>query len=705
MDLNSFVVGAVDIPVRQVKSCIELLEDGATIPFIARYRKEVTGGLDEVEIGAIADAVDSFKVLDKRKVTVLSSIEEQGKLTDQLKSSIEVVTDIKELEDIYLPFKPKRRTRATMARDCGLEPLAKMIMSQGDGDPLQMAKRFVGKGVDSVEKAISGASDIIAEWISENLMVRAIVRDLFFRSADLKGKLIKGKEAGNFRSYVDYKIKVNRIKPHNVHALLRGERESILKVSFDCDLESIYEVLERRVIKGSGASQDWVRIALHDSVKRLIVPSVENEVRSELKLKADVEAISVFAGNLKQLLLESPLGEKAVLAIDPGFRTGCKVVCLDKHGAMVYNDTIFPHKPQSKYKEAIKKLTYLIELYKIEVVAVGNGTAGRETEGLVRKAIVGTDIELFMVNEDGASIYSASKIAREEFPQYDVTVRGAISIGRRLMDPLSELVKIDPKSIGVGQYQHDVDQKLLKQELDRVVESAVNSVGVNLNVASAPLLSYVSGIGPKLAKSIVDYRDTIGEFTERKQLLKVPRLGAKVYEQCAGFLRIVDGPNPLDGTAVHPESYRIVNNIAKSLKLTISKLMGDRSAIDNIGVDSFVDGNVGLETLNDIIDELMQPGRDPRGAVESFEFKATLHTIDDLVVGEKVPGVINNITKFGAFVDIGIKQSGLIHISQLADRFVSDPTDVVSLNQKVLVRVLDVDMEQKRIALSLKDID
>jgi protein Tex len=691
----------------QVINTINLLNEGATVPFISRYRKERTGSLDEVQIQKIKELNEKFAELEKRKETVLKTIDEQEKLTPELKSRIENCFDAVELEDIYLPYKPKRRTKATIAREKGLEPLAKIIMKQVERDPVFRANSFLKDEVESVEDALTGARDIMAEWMNENERVRNIVRRGFETGAVISSKIIKGKEeeAAKYRDYFDWNEPLKKCPSHRLLAMRRGEKEGFLRISITPDEERILVNLERFFVKGNNKSSEQVALAVKDSLKRLIQPSIETEFANLSKEKADEEAINVFAENLKQLLLAPPLGQKRVLAIDPGYRTGCKVVCLDEQGNLLHNETIYPHKPQEERKMAAKKITAMVEVYKIEAVAIGNGTASRETEAFIKKLRYNREIRVYVVSEDGASVYSASSVARKEFPQYDVTVRGAISIGRRLMDPLAELVKIDPKSIGVGQYQHDVDQKKLKSSLDTVVELGVNSVGVNLNTASQHLLTYISGLGPQLAENIVEYRKENGAFSSRYDLKNVPRMGAKAFEQSAGFLRIPNAKNPLDNSAVHPESYKIVQKMAKDLRCELNDLVRNESLVSKIELQKYVTVEIGLPTLNDIKNELMKPGRDPRKPIKVFEFADGIFSIEDLSEGMVLPGIVNNITKFGAFVDVGVKQSGLVHISELADRFVSDPNEIVKLHQHVKVRVKEVDVARKRIQLSMKGVE
>lgn len=686
-----------------VKNTITLLNEGATIPFISRYRKEMTGGLDEVQIGQIKDQLDKLSELVKRKETILSTIAEQEKLTDELKQRIENCWNATELEDIYLPYKPKRRTRAEIAREKGLEPLAKMIMAQNSADIIRMSQPFVKDKVENVEDALKGASDIIAEWINESETARNAVRRIFSYEAVITSKLIKGKEeeAQKYRDYFDMSEKLSRCSSHRLLAMRRGEAEGLLRVSISPDDEHCIERLERIFVKSKNASGELVKEATLDAYKRLLKPSIETEFAAESKTKADTEAIRVFAENLKQLLLAPPLGQKRTLGIDPGYRTGCKVVCLDAQGNLLHNETIYPHPPQNEHAQATRKIQKMVEAYNIQAIAIGNGTASRETEHFIQNIRYDREVKVFVVSENGASIYSVSKIAREEFPDYDVTVRGAVSIGRRLMDPLAELVKIDPKSIGVGQYQHDVDQTELKKSLDQTVESAVNRVGVNLNTASKHLLMYISGLGPQLAQNIVSYRAENGAFRNRKQLLKVPKMGAKTFEQCAGFLRIPDAENPLDNSAVHPESYDIVEKMAKDLNVEVKELIRNKPLIQQIDLNKYVTNKIGLPTLNDIVQELEKPGLDPRKGIKIFEFDANIRKIEDVKIGMELPGIITNITNFGAFVDIGIKENSLIHVSQMAERYISNPAEVVSIHQHVKVKVIEVDTIRKRVALKL----
>lgn len=703
----SIISGELGIASRQVSNTVKLLNEGATIPFISRYRKEQTGSLDEVQVAAIRDRLTKLEELDKRKETVLTTIEEQGKLTDELRKRIEECFDSVELEDIYLPYKPKRRTKATIAKEKGLEPLAEIIMKQYERDIEGVAHRFITDDVPSVEDALAGARDIIAEWISESEKARNIARNHFRRSAVIRSKVVKGKETEGvkYSDYFAWEEPINKCASHRFLAMRRGQAEGFLKVSITPPADDVMDDISRAFVKGDSVAADQVDYAIEDSYKRLIEPSIENEFTSELKSKADDEAIRVFSENLRQLLLAAPLGQKNVLAIDPGYRTGCKVVCLDSQGNLKHNETIYPHPPQNESGKAMSKISALVDSYRIDAVAIGNGTASRETEAFVKRIRFNRDINVFVVSEDGASIYSASSVAREEFPEYDVTVRGAASIGRRLMDPLAELVKIDPKSIGVGQYQHDVDQPKLKQGLDTVVESCVNHVGVNLNTASKHLLTYISGLGPQLAKNIVEYRRENGDFTSRSQLKKVARLGDKAFEQSAGFLRIAEAKNPLDNSAVHPESYHVVEKMAKDLGCTVVDLLKDEELRKKIDINRYVTSTIGLPTLKDIMAELAKPGRDPRQGIKVFEFADGVFSINDLQVGMVLPGIVTNITNFGAFVDVGVKQDGLVHISQLADKYVSNPNDIVKLHQHVKVKVVEVDVARKRIQLTMKGVE
>ncbi|MBO5382031.1 MAG: RNA-binding transcriptional accessory protein [Bacteroides sp.] len=701
--LYKMVADNVGIPFKQVAATMELLEGGATIPFISRYRKEMTGGLDEVQIEQIQSQHDKLQEMAKRKDTILKTIDAQGKLTDELQKRIEQTWDATELEDIYLPYKPKRRSRAEIARQLGLEPLASILMMQREPNPEATAKRFVKGEVKSAEDALKGARDIIAEQVSENEQSRNNVRNAFGRDAVLTSKVVKTKEAeaAKYRDYFDWQEPLKRCSSHRLLAIRRGEAEGVLKVAITPNDEVCLERLERQYVRGRNESSKQIEMAVNDSYKRLLKPSIESEYANMSKEKADEEAIRVFAENLRQLLLASPLGQKRVMGIDPGFRTGCKVVCLDAQGNLLHNENIYPHPPVSKTKEAMSRLQKMLEAYRIEAIAIGDGTASRETESFVKSMRFHTDVQVFVVSEQGASIYSASKLARDEFPEYDVTVRGAVSIARRLMDPLAELVKIEPKSIGVGQYQHDVDQGKLKRSLDQTVINCVNQVGVNLNTASSHLLTYISGLGPQLAQNIVNYRTENGPFSSRKELMKVPRMGAKAFEQCAGFLRIPNAKNPLDNTAVHPESYGIVEKMASDLNCSINELISNKELRLRINLERYLSEQVGMPTLRDIMQELEKPGRDPRGKAKVFEFDPNVRTMDDLKVGMTLPGIIGNITNFGAFVNIGIKENGLIHLSQMADRYITDPNEVVSIHQHVQVQVISIDAERKRIGLKL----
>ena len=690
----------------QVENTIRLMDDGASIPFIARYRKEMTGSLDEVRLLHIRDEYTRLKELDARRETIIRTIEEQEKMTPELRERIDAAVTMAELEDIYLPYRPKRRTRATIAREKGLEPLAAIILEQKENDPLLKAEEFLNDMVKSVEEAVAGASDIIAEWVSEDEKARKQLRRLYEKEAVIFSKVVKGKESEGikFSDYFDWSEPLRKCPSHRLLAMRRGEDEGILRLSVEPDEKNAVDLLLSIFIRGKNASSELVETAVRDSWKRLLASSMETEFRNISKEKADHEAIEVFADNLKQLLLAPPLGEKNVLAIDPGFRTGCKVVCLDRQGNLLHNETIYPHPPQNETALSVKKILTLVNAYKIEAIAIGNGTASRETEEFIKWVKLDRNIQVFVVSEAGASVYSASKVAREEFPDYDVTVRGAVSIGRRLMDPLAALVKIDPKSIGVGQYQHDVDQQKLQSSLDEVVVSCVNAVGVEVNTASRHLLTYVSGLGPQLAQNMVDYRTANGPFASRTELMNVKRMGAKAFEQCAGFLRIRNAENPLDSSAVHPESYHIVEKMAADLGCGIRELMTNDEKRKAIRLEKYITPATGLPTLKDIMEELAKPGRDPRSTIKEFRF-ADIHTMEDLVPGMIVPGIVTNVTKFGAFVDIGIKQDGLVHISNMSSSYVSDPSKVVKLHQHVMVKVLDVDIERRRIQLSMKGLD
>jgi len=708
MNKLNYIVKATQLPEKSVTNTLTLLNEDATIPFISRYRKEMTGNLDEVAIGEIVKYKALFEELEKRKGTILKAIEEQGALTPELQHKIEKVIDLVQLEDIYLPYKKKRKTKASVAREKGLEPLAKIIMKQQDLNIDATALRYAKETVLGTDEALEGARDIIAEWINENEFVRQKIRRMYKRKSVISSKIIKTKKdeekAQKFQQYFDWDEPLSKAPSHRLLALLRAQNEGFVRVKVEVDKEEVLDGIDNSVIKtGSQSCADQIFIAIEDAYKRLLQPAISNESLKEAKEKADEKAIQVFSNNLKQLLLGAPLGEKRILALDPGFRSGCKVVCLDENGDLQHNETIYPHPPQKKEIDALKKIKSLVSAYKIEAIAIGNGTASRETEAFIKKIHFDRVVQVFIVNEAGASIYSASKIARDEFPNYDVTVRGAISIGRRLADPLAELVKIDPKSIGVGQYQHDVDQTKLKKELDTVVMSCVNSIGVNVNTASVPLLSYVSGIGTTIAENIVKYRTENGSIQSRAELKKVPRLGAKAFEQAAGFMRIHEGKHPLDNSAVHPERYRLVEQMAKDLKAKLSDLIGNKELILKIPVDKYCTDDIGLPTLRDIIQELEKPGLDPRKLAKVFEFAAELQKIEDVKVGMRVPGIVNNITNFGCFVDIGIKQSGLVHISKLAQKYVSDPNEVVQLNQHISVKVIEVDVQRGRIQLSMVD--
>ncbi|MFB6343172.1 Tex family protein [Saccharicrinis sp. FJH62] len=704
--IADIIAQTLSLELSQVNNTIYLLDDGATIPFISRYRKELTGNLDEVKVAAISEHYDKLKELEKRRETILNTIREQEKLTPELEEKIKNCFSSTELEDIYLPYKPRRRTKAQIAREKGLEGLAKIIMKQQVDDPEYSARRFLNDEVKTTDEAIEGAQHIIAEWISEHETARNIVRRSFEKAAVMTAKVIKGKEeeGDNYRDYFEFSESLKRISSHRLLAIRRAEKEGVLRVSISPEKASPLHHLERFFVKGNTASSDLVYQAMEDAYKRLIKPSIETEFAALSKEKADKDAINIFANNLRQLLLAPPLGQKRILAIDPGFRTGCKVVCLDEQGNLLHNETIYPHPPQSQTGLAMKKLSSLVEMFKIEAISIGNGTASRETESFIQRIRFDRELKVFVISEAGASVYSASKLARDEFPEYDVTVRGAISIGRRLMDPLAELVKIEPKAIGVGQYQHDVDQNELKKSLDMVVESCVNHVGVNLNTASKHLLSYVSGLGPKVAESVTDFRKDNGVFKTREDIKKVPGLGDKTFTQCAGFLRIPDAVNPLDNSAVHPESYHIVTAMARTLKKEEKDLIADKTLLGGLQPEQFVTGSIGIPTISDIIKELEKPGRDPRKQIKVFEFDQNIRKITDLKPGMVLPGIISNVTKFGAFVDIGIKENGLVHISELADKFVSDPTTEVSLHQQVFVRVLSIDHDRKRIALSMKNV-
>lgn len=700
-----FIKNQTQLTERAIEHTLELLSEGCTIPFIARYRKDKTGNLDEVAIERIAKAQNEYDNICKRKETILSSIEEQGKLTDELRQRIETSFELNELEDLYLPYKKRRKTKGDVAKENGLEPLAKQIMAQRPADLSSLASRYLSDKVTTEAEALQGASDIIAEWINENMFIRRTLRKVFQRKALIVTEVAKGKadeeEAQKYSQYFDWNESLAKAPSHRVLAMLRAEKEGFIKIKVQVDTEETLPFIEKNIIKSSGEIADFLQKTIKDSYKRLLEPSIANETLQEAKDKADSKAIAVFSENLSQLLLAAPLGEKRILAIDPGYRTGCKVVCLDEKGDLLHHDVIYPHAPQQDTATATKKLRTIIAQYKIEAISIGNGTASRETEAFVKSVAFPQPIEIFVVSEAGASVYSASKIAREEFPNEDVTVRGAVSIGRRLSDPLAELVKIDPKSIGVGQYQHDVNQTLLKEELDTTVMRCVNKVGVNLNTASKSLLSYVSGIGDKMAENIVAYRSANGAFNKRETLKKVPRLGDKVYQQAVAFLRIKEGDNPLDNSAVHPEAYPIVHKMAKDLGLPTEKLIGNKQAIATIDIQKYITDEVGILYLKDVLKELEKPGLDPRQAAKSFAFDPNVKTFDDVRVGMVLPGIVNNITAFGCFVDIGLKESGLVHISQLKDGYVSDVNEVVKLHQQVEVKVTEVDEARHRISLSM----
>ena len=708
MDFSKQIATEFSVTLTVAANVIKLLSEGCTVPFIARYRKEMTNTMNEEVVAAIQKRLEQLEELEKRKESVLKSIAEQEKLTPELEANIRKASTLQDVEDLYLPYKPKRKTKAEIARQKGLEPLAKLIMAQNTDDVDGLAKKYIDKekGVENTKDALKGACDIMAEWVSENIKGRNQIRKIYHKEGVISSTLVKGKEeeAKTYQQYFDWKEPIAEAPSHRILAMFRAEAEGLLKVKLKINDEEALKTLDNIFIKADNASTDLVQDAIDDAWKRLLEPSLETEIRALYKEKADEVAIKVFAENLRQLLLAAPIGQKRVLALDPGFRTGCKVVILNEYGALLHNETIYPHPPQHETRQATNKIRSLVNAYKIEVIAIGNGTAGRETEDFIRGIQFDRDIIAIMVNESGASVYSASKVARDEFPEYDITVRGAVSIGRRLMDPLAELVKIDPKSIGVGQYQHDVNQKLLNEELGHVVESCVNAVGVELNSASEQLLSYVSGVGPQIASNIVKYRNENGGFKSRKQLLKVPRLGEKAYEQCAGFLRIHDAAQPLDASAVHPESYHIVEKMAKKLKVEVRDLIGNKELISKINPKEFIDNDFGIETINDIISELEKPGRDPRKTFEVFEFNKDIRTINDLKAGMQLVGIVTNITAFGCFVDLGVHQDGLVHISQMSDQFIKDPNEIVKLNQKVKVTVTEVDVERKRISLSMKNI-
>jgi uncharacterized protein len=703
---HQFISGKLNLEVWKVANTLELLSEGATIPFISRYRKEATGSLDETQILEIQKQYKRLLEIDKRRETILRTIKKQGALTDELNDQIRSASSLAELEDLYLPFRPKKKTRASVAREHGLEPLAKIMIQQKEENIREKAKEFISDKIQTDEDALQGARDIIAEWVSEDKRARHEIRKLFYRKSTISSHIIKSKEKEGikYKDYYRFDQFLKKCPSHRILAIFRGETEGALKVRIGPADDEAVEILEKIFIKGSHEASEHVRQAVKDSYKRLLFSSIESEFRQQAKERADDEAIKVFANNLRQLLLAPPLGQKRILAIDPGYQTGCKVVCLDREGQLLHNETIYPNPPHNDKILATKKMKSLVQTYQSEAIAIGNGTASRETESFIKRIRFEKDIQVFVVNESGASVYSASKIARDEFPDYDVTVRGAVSIGRRLMDPLAELVKIDPKSIGVGQYQHDVDQHKLKTSLDMEVESCVNLVGVYLNTASSHLLTYVSGLGPKLANSVISYRDERGPFCSRNELLNVPRLGAKAYEQSAGFLRITDGSNPLDNSAVHPESYHIVERMAADLDCSIGNLIERSDLREKISLEQYVTEKAGLPTLKDIMVELEKPGRDPRMAIRVFEFSSEIHTIEDLKEGMIVPGIVTNITNFGAFVDIGVKQDGLVHISQMADRYVTNPSEIVNIHQHVKVKVLSVDIERSRIQLSMKNV-
>ena len=705
MQILPYIIQQTQLSSKSVENTISLLNEDATIPFISRYRKEITGNLDEVQIGEIVKFKELFEALEKRKISILKTLKEQNVLTTELSQKIRNSQDLISLEDLYLPFKKKRKTKAETARLQGLEPLAKMIMSQNVNNLEQTASKYTSKEVATIDDALEGARFIIAEWINERTDIRNNIRRELERFATISSKIIKSKideeKAQKFKDYFDWSESLKNIPSHRLLAILRAENEGFIRVKIEIDSERILQRIGNRIIKSQNNCSVQIELAIQDAYKRLLFPSLSNEALSIAKEKADEDAINVFTKNLKQLLLGSPLGEKRVLAIDPGFKSGCKLVCLNEQGDLLHNENIYPHQPQNQTNEAIKKIGSLVDAYKIDAIAIGNGTASRETEELVKKVFFKDKVDVFVVSEAGASIYSTSKIARDEFPNYDVTVRGSVSIGRRLQDPLAELVKIDAKSIGVGQYQHDVDQTKLKKSLDTTVESCVNTVGVNINTASESLLSYVSGIGPKLAENIVNYRNGKGSFTSRKEIKKVPRLGGKAFEQAAGFLRIKNGKNPLDNSAVHPESYVLVDKIAKDLKINIADLIGNKDILQKINLQHYVSETIGLPTLQDIVKELEKPGLDPREKAKVFSFDANIKTIADLRTGQLLPGIVNNITNFGCFVDIGIKESGLIHVSNLSDTFVKDVNAIVNLQQQITVKVLEVDVVRKRIQLAL----
>lgn len=708
MDILKTISDQLHIPLSHVRATVKLLDEGATIPFISRYRKEITGSLDEVAILGIQQRKSALDELAKRKEYIIATIDQQGALSDELRRRIDEATDLSTVEDLYLPFKPKRRTRATIARERGLEPLAKMIMAQSGSDIITTAQRFLSAEVKTADEAIDGAKDIIAEWVNENETARNTVRNRYRHTAVISASIVKGKEeeAQNYKNYDNFSEPLRRCSSHRYLAMRRAENEGLMKVSVSIDNDETIERLEHYFVRRHGTSSATIIAdAVKDGFKRLLRPSIETEISSEAKVAADTAAIKTFADNLRQLLMAPPLGHKRVMGIDPGYRTGCKVVCLDAQGNLLHNDVIYPTPPRSDYKASASKISYLVEAYKIDAIAVGNGTASRETEKFLQSLRYPRTVRVFVVSENGASVYSASKVAREEFPDKDVTVRGAVSIGRRLIDPLAELVKIDPKSIGVGQYQHDVDQTRLKEALDHTVMMCVNSVGVNLNTASKELLSYISGIGPALAANIVAYRADNGDFTSRRQLLKVPRLGEKAYMQAAGFLRIPGADNPLDNTAVHPESYHVVEQMAADIGCSVSDMIADADKRRAVDLNRYVTTETGMPTLTDIMAELEKPGRDPRAVIKVMKFDDRISSIDDVLPGMILPGIVNNITDFGAFVDVGIHQSGLVHISQLSDRFITAPAEAVSLHQHVTVKVIDVDRSRGRISLTMKGVE
>jgi protein Tex len=691
----------------QVKNTFTLFEQGATIPFISRYRKEMTGALDEVQLMDIKKLKEDLEAFEKRKEYIIESLKESGNFNAEIEKKLNNAKDINELEDIYLPFKPKRKTKSSIAIENGLEPFAKWIFSQNDHQINSEAKKYLNDKVPTIEAAIEGAGHIIADWINENFEVRDLLRNKFENEAIVSSKVIKTKkeEAIKFKDYFEYEEKLSKIPSHRLLAIRRGEEEGFLRVSIKIDEEKALFSIERKIIKASSATKKYLQEFIQDAYKRLLHPSLENEFALKSKKMADQAAIKVFAENAKQLLLAAPLGSVRTLAIDPGFRTGCKVVCLDEKGDLIHNETIYPHAPQLQTAAAMSKINQLVDIYKIDAISIGNGTAGRETESFIKRIRFNRNIKVFVVNENGASIYSASKVAREEFPDFDVTVRGAVSIGRRLMDPLAELVKIDPKSIGVGQYQHDVDQKELKEMLEQVVENCVNTVGVNLNTASKYLLSYISGLSPQIAENIIEYRKENGKFSSRKELLKVKRMGEKTFEQAAGFLRIIDAENPLDNSAVHPERYTLVEKMAKDLKTDLKALISNENLIKSIDIKKYMNAEVGEMTLQDILSALAKPGLDPRQKAKVFEFDPNVRKMEDLQIGMILPGIVTNITNFGAFVDVGVKQDGLVHISQITDTYISDPNEYLHLNQTVKVKVLEIDTTRKRIAFSMKGVN